>query len=1773
MTTPFTRLALLDRGATAMRVVQAVRDLDGRRVAPIHIVTFHVDRDDRSRWVRETDEAVALGPEAPVDLDVLEAALLAARIDVVWAGPELVDDRSALAERCAAFGIGYVGPDAATRRRLDGRVAAAAATRPADADPERHARRLEAQIATDGPDTTWVLGLRDASLRRHGREVISESAAPALAADAEQAAIAAALAAVDGTGLRGLATVTLDLGDPDTEPVLIAVDTDLHADHAVTEATTDVDLVRLALHLGEGGLLTGPAPTPTGVALAAHVTAHDPTRGFVPTPGLLELVRLPTGPGVRVDTGVAEGDVVPPGFDPHLATIVAWGPDRDEALARLRRALGETTIVVRDGATTGGYLLDLVGRPQVRAGDYDLGWLDHEEAQHGFVPSRHLGLALAVCALEVAEAEDELARTRFYGWARRGRPQLDLAVGRTVELRHGGNTYAPVVHRLGPRRWRIELDGAKVEVDLDRIGTHERRLVVGGVTHRVVATRQGTDYLVDVDGVIHRVSRDEGGLVCSPAPAVVVAIPVAEGDEVAAGDTVAVVESMKMETVVPAPFAGRVRHVLSGTNVQVDAGVALVQLEPVGAPDVGDRAERATLSPAGAPDPAASAEVRCRINGRLLEWLLLGYDVPDADLRRILDEQPELCRELGAAHPAVLETEHRILRLFADLRALTRHRDATTDADEVVRSPNEYLDEFLRSLDAEAEGLPERYVRLLERVVGAYGLTGLDRTPALEEAMFRVFRSLQRVEPQRTAVLAILGRRLEEADRLADTVGSDFREVLDRLIAATQARDPVVADLAWEVRYRSYDWPLFEATRLAAYERIAEHVAALSADPDGPDRDEHIQALIDCPRPLAPQLTARIERTTGPERWALLETLTRRFYRMRDLQRFAIEHVDGTGMLVSEYELDGRHLRLAAVYLNLDDLAKVARAVAAWAADLPDGVEVVVDFYAEHHERGEPDVLVADLAAVLTNVRFPPSVVRIVVAATRADAGSGMSAVDLFTFRPDADGVLVEDTNLRGLHPMMAYRLRLWRLENFELQRLPAEEDVYLFHGVARDNPQDERLFAVAEVRDLTPVRDDDGRVVALPELAYMLNGALEGIRRFQARRPPNRRLQWNRVMLYVWPPIELDADDIRAVSATLTPATRGLGIEATIVSGRLREHPGGPLVDRVIRVSSPAGSGMMVQIGEPPTTPLRVLDEYTRKVVQARRRGTVYPYELVKMLAPPEGSDSGLPPGDFVEHDLDDDGRLVPVDRPPGRNESGIVVGVVRNVTTRYPEGMTRVVLFGDPTRALGSIAEPECDRISAGLDLAEEMGVPLEWFALSAGAKIAMDSGTENMDGVAAVLRRLIEFTQAGGEVNVVVTGINVGAQPYWNAEATMLMHTRGILVMTPDSAMVLTGKQALDYSGGVSAEDNYGIGGYERVMGPNGQAQYWARDLAGACRVLLAHYEHAYVAPGERFPRRAGTDDPFDRDIGGYPHRAGGSEFVSVGEIFSPITNAERKKAFDIRTVMRATVDQDHRTLERWAAMGDAETGVVWDAHLGGWPVTLIGIESRAQQRRGPVPADGPDVWTSGTLFPMSSKKIARAVNATSGSRPLVVLANLSGFDGSPESLRRTQLEFGAEIGRAIVNFDGPIVFCVVSRFHGGAFVVFSKRLNDDLEAIAVEGSRASVIGGAPAAAVVFAHEVDVRTSRDPRVARLEASLADAQGTERERLRAELGVVRPVVHSEKLGELAAEFDAVHSVERALRVGSIDAIIPATAIRPYLIDALDRGVRRALDELGLPR
>jgi acetyl/propionyl-CoA carboxylase alpha subunit/acetyl-CoA carboxylase carboxyltransferase component len=1812
---PFHRLAIVNRGEAAMRAIHAVRELNEERADPIRVIAFYTEVERHALFVRQADEAYCLGPamvpdgedrrSAYLDYERLERALVETQADAAWVGWGFVAEHPAFAELCERLGIVFVGPDADVMRALGDKIEAKrlaekagvpvapwsggpvdsvedalaqgeklgfplmikataggggrgmrrvegpaelataferarAEAAQAFGDPnvlmERlvgAARHVEVQLLADGQGTVWALGVRDCSYQRRHQKVVEESASPALTPEQERELAASAVRLASSAGYRGAGTAEF-LYEPASQRFsFMEVNARLQVEHPVTEMVTGVDLVRLQFHIAAGGRLEGEPPPPRGHAIEVRLNAEDPARGFAPAPGRITLLRLPTGPGVRVDSGVAEGDAVPPDFDSMIAKIIAHGATREQAIARLRRAVADTMVALDEGTTNQGFLLELLGRPELRSGDVDTGWLDRLQAQGDVEPVRHADVALVQAAIALCDAATADDRGRFYALARRGRPHAEADVGHQVDLVHRGASYRMTICQTGPGHYRVGVDGAQIEAEVEDVSAHERRLRYSGRSHRTMTALQDRDLLVEVDGVPHRISRDEGGLVRSHAPGVVVAVTVAAGDEVRAGDVVAVTESMKMELSLTAPVDGRVREVLVSANAHVTAGRPLLQIEPLSDAPAAAEGERASFADA---DSTADGLQR-------LAWAVLGYDVPAADVRRIVDDV--------LAAPPDQERERRLLEIYADVRALNRPHPDAGEA-QTMGSPQEHLHAFLRSLDPVAEGLPDRFVAHLERAVAHYGIDGLERTAALEDAGYRLFLSQQRAASARSAVQAILTRRLEQDD---EGTGEELRSVLDRLESTLLRREPGLAELARELRWRTCDEPLVEAAREETAVAMEAHLAALAEEPARPDRDERIAALVDCPQPLAP-LLSRLVGAAGP----LVEAMTRRYYRIRSLERVEQRLVEGVPFVLASYEHRGVRHHVAATLGDPDDLPDALRALTAYAATLPAGEPLLADLYAR-----EPAP--SDLERVLAEADLPPALARVVFVLA---PWRGSGPVDVLTFVRGASGALEENRDVRGLHPMMAERMELWRLSNFELERLPAAPDVYLYRAVARDNARDERLVALAEVRDLTPVRDEDGRITALPELERMVSEAFEAMRSAQSRRPARQRLLWNRLLLYAWPTIDFAPEEAGAVIARFARETAGLGLELVMLRARMRTD--GVERDRALRIFNPAGRGVVVEVGDPPTQPLQPLDEGAQRIVSARRRGTLHPAEIVKIVAPQRAEPgAAIPVGEFVEHDLDEDGELVPVERPPATNRASVVVGLIRNRTERYPEGMLRVVLLGDPTRSLGSLAEPECRRIIAALDLAEQLDVPCEWFALSSGAKIAMDSGTENMDWVAAALRRIVRFTQAGGEINVVVSGINVGAQPYFNAEATMLMHTKGILVMTPDSAMVLTGKQALDYSGGVSAEDNFGIGGYDRVMGPNGQAQYWARDLAGACEVLLRYYELTYVAPGERFPRRAVSIDPPDRDISSAPHVAADSDLHTVGEIFSEATNPGRKKPFDIRSVMRAVADRDHPPLERWAGMREAEIAVAWDARLGGRPVSLLGIESRPLPRFGSVPADGPEQWTSGTLFPSASKKIARAISAASGRRPLVVLANLAGFDGSPESMRRLQLEYGAEIGRAIVNFDGPIAFCVISRFHGGAFVVFSRRLNDGLETIALEGAHASVIGGAPAAAVVFARDVDVRTRTDARIAELDERIAAADGAERRRLRTERDARWTAVRSEKLGELAAEFDAIHSVSRAVAVGSVDRVIPVATLRSDLIETVERGVRRAEERAAL--
>jgi acetyl-CoA carboxylase carboxyltransferase component len=320
---------------------------------------------------------------------------------------------------------------------------------------------------------------------------------------------------------------------------------------------------------------------------------------------------------------------------------------------------------------------------------------------------------------------------------------------------------------------------------------------------------------------------------------------------------------------------------------------------------------------------------------------------------------------------------------------------------------------------------------------------------------------------------------------------------------------------------------------------------------------------------------------------------------------------------------------------------------------------------------------------------------------------------------------------------------------------------------------------------------------------------------------------------------------------------------------------------------------------------------------------------------------------------------------------------------------------------------------------------------------------------------------------------------------------------------------------------------------------------------------------VHPGERGARRVQTSDPPVRDVTALPYDGPGG-FARVGELFDEATNPGRKKPFAIRDVIQAVNDQDAPLLERWPGMAGGETAVIMHGQLGGQPVCFVGIESQPLPRRGARPVDGPAAWMSGTLFPHSSRKVARAIRAVSGISPVVVLANLSGFDGSPESMRERQLEYGAEIGRAVVEFDGPILFCVIARYHGGAYVVFSRRLSERLDALALEGSYASVIGGGAAAAVVFTRLITDRVQAHEKVQAARAQLAAASKDAHRGAQEAFEAVLAEVEAQVQASVAREFDTVHSVARAMQVGSLHGIVPPGELRATLCAHLEQALGR---------
>jgi acetyl-CoA carboxylase biotin carboxylase subunit len=240
------------------------------------------------------------------------------------------------------------------------------------------ARHVEIQVLCDRDGNVLTLGERECSIQRRHQKLVEESPSPALSAETREEMEASVERACAAVGYEGAGTFEFLLG-PEQEPYFIEVNCRLQVEHPVSELLTGIDIVREQIRIAAGERLAtvGRAPR-RGHAVEVRINAEDPSRGFVPSPGVVARFRPPLGPGVRVDTAVEEGSEVPPFYDSLIAKVIAADEDRPAALARIVRALSE--LVVEGIPTTRELALDVLRSDGFRSGAYSTGYLDEMEA-------------------------------------------------------------------------------------------------------------------------------------------------------------------------------------------------------------------------------------------------------------------------------------------------------------------------------------------------------------------------------------------------------------------------------------------------------------------------------------------------------------------------------------------------------------------------------------------------------------------------------------------------------------------------------------------------------------------------------------------------------------------------------------------------------------------------------------------------------------------------------------------------------------------------------------------------------------------------------------------------------------------------------------------------------------------------------------------------------------------------------------------------------------------------------------------------------------------------------------------------------------------------------------------------------------------------------------------------------------------------------------------------------------------------------------------------
>ncbi|HET7203891.1 MAG TPA: acetyl-CoA carboxylase biotin carboxylase subunit [Steroidobacteraceae bacterium] len=467
-------------------------------------------------------------------------------------------------------------------------------------------RHVEIQVFADAHGNAVHLFERDCSLQRRHQKVIEEAPAPGVSDGTRAAMGAAAVAAAKAVGYRGAGTVEF-LYDG-CGFYFLEMNTRLQVEHPVTEMITGLDLVEWQLRVASGE----PLPlqqqdvTRNGHAVEARLYAEDPERGFLPSTGRLARLRLPQQlPHVRVDAGVEEGDEVTVHYDPMIAKLIAWAPDRLQALDRLQRALEATEV---EGVRTNArFLWQILGARAVRNGDVSTRLLESDPALAAGVAPQELTEAWLVAAAARLRALPGDATgqplTAASPWEAATGFRINGAPSVRVALRFDP-THAPAaLVDQGPQRHWLAFERGRDGVTVDmggrrhRVATH--RTPDGGVEgfidghpvtarvetdhDRVVVRRQCVRYdFVEDTGAEHRVSAEHEGHFRAPMPGHVLDVRVRADEVVEQGAVLLVLEAMKMEHSLTAPWRAKVVEIKVRTGQRVEEGTDLIRLQPAG---------------------------------------------------------------------------------------------------------------------------------------------------------------------------------------------------------------------------------------------------------------------------------------------------------------------------------------------------------------------------------------------------------------------------------------------------------------------------------------------------------------------------------------------------------------------------------------------------------------------------------------------------------------------------------------------------------------------------------------------------------------------------------------------------------------------------------------------------------------------------------------------------------------------------------------------------------------------------------------------------------------------------------------------------------------------------------------------------------------------------------------------------------------------------------------------------------------------------------------